>query len=391
MLIKYGAYNFTCFKEGINISMETKDIDESVEIDNNLYLTKLLCVKGGNGSGKTNILKAISFIAFFCAHSFKQLETDDEIPVESFFDSKEPSKFYIEFHINNIHYRYELVLTRNEVLSEKLYRIVRRKTLIIERKLNKFSYLINEFELLKMIKLRSNTSLISTANQYDFKEVKELFKFFDNISSNVANSGLRINPKFDFIRASEFYKSNPKMFQFAKQIIRKCTPGIVDIKLIKRTDENNKIINLPFFVHELSNSKKKMLRYLRESSGTRRLYLDLIRYFIALKSHSILILDEFDINYHPHILPILLDLFDNSQSNPFDSQLLFTTHNTEILNTMGKYRSILVNNEDNESYAYRIDQLPGDLVRSNGNIAKRYNEGKLGGVPNIWVHIRTEN
>ena len=39
--------------------------------------------------------------------------------------------------------------------------------------------------------------------------------------------------------------------------------------------------------------------------------------------------------------------------------------------------------EDNESFAYRLDELPGDLVRNDRSIVPPYTQGKLGGVPKL--------
>jgi hypothetical protein len=50
---------------------------------------------------------------------------------------------------------------------------------------------------------------------------------------------------------------------------------------------------------------------------------------------------------------------------------------------LGKYRTVLVNKEDNESYAYRLDELPGELVRNYRSIVSPYNKGHLGGVPKL--------
>ena len=94
-------------------------------------------------------------------------------------------------------------------------------------------------------------------------------------------------------------------------------------------------------------------------------------------------IDEFDIYFHPHILPKLLELFINPEINTRSTQLIFTTHNSEILDKISKYRTYLVNKEYNESYCYRLDEIPGDILRNDRSISKVYNSGKIGGVPRI--------
>jgi predicted ATPase len=94
-------------------------------------------------------------------------------------------------------------------------------------------------------------------------------------------------------------------------------------------------------------------------------------------------LDEFDIHLHPHILPKLIKLFLDPRSNPKGAQLLISTHDAEILNMLGRYRTFLVNKVENESFGYRLDELPGDIVRNDRPILPAYNEGKIGGVPRL--------
>ncbi|MEA1911137.1 MAG: ATP-binding protein, partial [Spirochaetota bacterium] len=77
------------------------------------------------------------------------------------------------------------------------------------------------------------------------------------------------------------------------------------------------------------------------------------------------------------------ELFTDESINTEDAQLLFTTHNSKIMDVLGKYRTILVNKEENESYLYRLDELPGDLIRNDRPIEPIYRSGKVGGVPKV--------
>ena len=65
--------------------------------------------------------------------------------------------------------------------------------------------------------------------------------------------------------------------------------------------------------------------------------------------------------------------------------MIFTTHNDNIMDIMGKYRITLLNKDKCESYAYRLDEIPGDILnlRNDRSILRVYNEGKIGGVPRL--------
>jgi AAA15 family ATPase/GTPase len=94
-------------------------------------------------------------------------------------------------------------------------------------------------------------------------------------------------------------------------------------------------------------------------------------------------MDEFDINFHPHILPLLIGIFDDKKLNKNNAQMLFTTHNTDIMDLIGKYRIVLINQKESESYGYRLDEISGDLLRNDRPITPGYRSGKLGGVPRV--------
>ncbi|MNP67524.1 hypothetical protein D3C76_1633680 [compost metagenome] len=79
----------------------------------------------------------------------------------------------------------------------------------------------------------------------------------------------------------------------------------------------------------------------------------------------------------------MLDLFIDEETNPDNAQLIFTSHNLEIMDYLGKYRTYLVAKEDSESYCYRLDEIPGDIIRNDRSISTLYRDGKLGGVPKI--------
>jgi len=97
---------------------------------------------------------------------------------------------------------------------------------------------------------------------------------------------------------------------------------------------------------------------------------------------GIAIIDELEVDLHPHLLPLIVELFANPQTNPKNSQLLFASHSVEILNYLEKEQVILVEkNENCKSELYRLDELKG--VRRDDNIYAKYMAGAYGAVPNI--------
>jgi AAA15 family ATPase/GTPase len=380
MILEYGVQNFFGFKEGASVSFKVPN-----KVPNVSGYAQMICVKGKNSSGKTNLLKALAFLSDFCFRSFDTYKPKSYIHIEPFFQNDEPTEFYIDFIQNGTTYRYELELTDKEVLRETLYRKNSRKVKVIERIKDKFTFTISEFDSLKVMKLRSNVSFISSYDQYEMDNMAlldDVFTFFRDILFNVGYSGMHDSmPNIDTI--SEMLYEDKFMLQFTKDIIVSCDTGIKNIKIKReKIKETGNYQYTPFFYHEAEGNLHK-LHYFEESSGTKALYCQLARYKVILEGGGFLCLDEFDINLHPHILPMLLDLFDNKETNPKGAQILFTTHNSEIMEYMGKYRTYLTEKENNECFAYRLDEIPSDIIRNDRSILNLYNNGKLGGVPDL--------
>lgn len=379
MLISYGAKNFFCFKEWIEVSLALGP-KVPVEVSNEMEASLSLCLKGGNASGKTNALKILSFLSYFCKDSFN-LKPDDEIAFDSFFNNKKPSEFYVEFKINNIKYTYELVLNKNIVLSEKIYKKEIRNTLVFSRIKN----IIKKNTLTKQksnLLLRSNASIISTFNQVEVKEIGPIYEFFSNITSNVNYYGLGGYNHGENEAVSELYNNNKDYLKFTIEMLKVFDTGISDIHIDSYLDEDKKKHYFPVFKHVLPDSSPE-LSFRAQSSGTKSLYNIMSIYLMSLKNGGILILDEFDITLHPDILPHLVDMFEDTKFNDLNAQLIFSTHNTDIIDKMGKYKTYLFNKEDGEGYCYRLDEIGGSVIRNDRPIVPLYKAGKIGGVPKI--------
>jgi len=378
VLLEYGAKNYFCFKDGTSVSFEL-DANCPESISGGRNFTPVLCVKGANGSGKTNLLKIPAFLGMFCARSF-YFETDQPIPLSSHFESADPTEFYAEFISGGVKYAYELVATDTEILRETIYRTRAKRTKVVERMGNEITTVTNALRKLTSIKLRWNVSIISMAHQYELSELADCYQFFSNIASNVGYSGLNhVTP--DVSTVSKALIGDQETLGFIKSFIQSCDAGISDI-VIHSMKKGDKTDYFPAFIHD-TTSGPGLITDITESSGTKVLFTTLGTYRKVLNTGGLLVLDEFDMNLHPHILPKLVNLFLDPEINVKDAQLIFTTHNSEIMNTLGRYRTYLVNKERNESYAYRLDEIPGDLLRNDRPITPAYNEGKIGGVPRL--------
>ena len=183
MFLDFGMSNFGSFREGVHVIFHSSR-DEKI-------IHPVLCVKGANASGKTQLLKALTFLQWFCSESFKELGVEDDIPVSAFKGHEDkPTYLYGRVMLNSVIFTYESEITRKGVVYETIRRKLQRDTIVLQREGNAIVSPTpkNIVSGLKNVTLRSNSSIISTVNQYqlDIDDLfKQLFNFFKLYHSNI--------------------------------------------------------------------------------------------------------------------------------------------------------------------------------------------------------------
>jgi AAA15 family ATPase/GTPase len=400
--------NFCSFANKTTISFE--DIRKGVETKSNMFsdtpsgdrLSKIMIVIGPNASGKTSALKALAFLSWFVSYSFVSLKGEkEEIPIDTFAfseDKESVSEFEIVFeHKANV-YKYILHLCRTHVVKEELYRKEETQhfNYLFKRNWNPetgnsdISQRINlKTEVLKEI-LRKNVSLISASVAIKNDFLTEIAEFWQKIISNVK----RVGKSWDtsslgergLFEATEVYNKNKDFFNKVVQFLKDIDLGLDGVSieesevLSAQTGEAKKIY-LPYGVHKVNETQYK-LPFAFESSGTKNMFVLLHFLLPVIQQGGIAVIDELEIDLHPHALPQIIELFANPAINPNNSQLLFTSHSLEILNHLEKEQIILVEKKQEcKSELYRLDEIKG--VRRDDNIYAKYMAGAYGAVPNI--------
>lgn len=383
MLISFGARNYMSFREGFEVSMELSASCPEA-ISGGKKFSEALCIIGANASGKTNIIRSLSYIAAFCCNSFTS-KPEDPLNIASFGWNKDPSYFFVEFMIDEFVYYYEVELTSKEVISEKLERKAARRVTLFSRKKNEFESCIRELNELSKIKLRKNVSVISIAHQYEISALEGIYAFFSNVVSNI--DPFFGDVKFDgqsenIFSISKRYNESEEILAYVKDKLARADTGITDIRIEPLKSPTGEDMFFPVFKHGTKEENIE-IPYFLESNGTRVLYSQLSLFKRVLDQGGVLLLDELDNNLHPDLHAWLIDFFLDPDSNPNNAQILFSSHNTAFMDKLSKYKIVLVNKEDNESFLYRLDELPGSLVRNDRSIESVYKTGKLGGTPNL--------
>jgi AAA15 family ATPase/GTPase len=378
MLLGFGGRNFYSFKEDFDVTLEHKD-----------EVLSVLGIKGANASGKTNVVRALSYIRMFMYDSFSQIKPEDGMLYKPFFDCSESTELYIHFKTDDIEYKYEIEFTQESLIKESLSRKESRWTTILIREEQNITECIKELDELKAINInRNNASIISIAHQHGLKELKTFYSFAENIATNVNILGKMTNNEhfMGYKDISKVYFKNKELLNLVGKLLNKADTGITRIEIIEIEDKITKELTYePLFYHVV-DSKIYKLQYNDESNGTRLLYRQLGAYLTALSLGSVIAYDEFDIGLHPDLSLMLIDLFEDKEKNRNGAQLIFTSHHSEVIDKLGKYRLVFVNKEDNESYLYRLDEIPGDILRPDRSIMPAYNSHKIGGRPKVMAH-----
>jgi AAA15 family ATPase/GTPase len=387
MIRKFGFRNFASFKEGAEISFLRKG---SSSDDFESEVGTVLGLKGANGSGKTNILKALSFLYSFCTKRMNTRGDETEagsevlIPFETFFQYEDIAEFYIEFSIKEKIYYYELDISKDGIVREELKRKVKQWVTCIVREGNKVVNSLSEFEELKRLNIKADQSIISLIDDYDFyndmPDLLDIRHKFIRMLTNVNQDGYRSNNDLeDYLLASKFYHRVPEALEFCEFIIRGVDPGVTSIIIEESVDKKTgDTVYYPMFEHTFGDDIFE-IGINHESMGSRSLFYQLYRYWMVIRDGGLLLLDEFDTHLHSMILPELIQLFTDKRINIHNAQLIITAHNTEIIDSLGRSRVVLVNKAGNESYSYRLDEV--SMLRNDRPITPVYMKGKIGGTP----------
>ena len=409
MIHSFTFKNFCSFAEEATIDFEVSR--KGVETRSNMFcdsstgtcLSKVTTVIGPNASGKTSALKALSFLGWFVRNSFAGLEGEKEsIPIDTFSFSK-TQKGIAEFEIVYEHdfgiYKYILHLCKTHVLKEELY--------TKDKKTNHFNYLFkrlwnsttDESDIVQRINLRAevikeilrrNVSLISAGIAIKNETITKISSFWQGIISNVNRVGKTWDTaslgEQGLFQATEEYRKNKELFEKATQFLRDVDLGLSNIAIQEGNAQNVETgevrkVHRALGVH-IINGKEYHLPFAFESSGTKNMFVLLHFLLPAIEQGGVAVIDELEIDLHPHTLPCIIELFANPESNPKNTQLLFTSYSFEILNHLEKEQIVLVEkNKDCKSELFRLNDLKG--VRRDDNIYAKYMAGAYGAVPNI--------
>lgn len=120
-----------------------------------------------------------------------------------------------------------------------------------------------------------------------------------------------------------------------------------------------------------------------ESEGTKKLFSLAGPLMDTLKNGRILFIDEFDARLHPLITYEIIRLFNSNKTNPKNAQIIFATHDTNLLSNKLFRRDQIWFAEKDKGGATHLYSLAEYKVRNDASFENDYIQGKYGAIPFI--------
>lgn len=417
MLVEFSVGNYRSFKEPVTFSMvaanlvaKDKKLDENnvFAVDDELKLLKSAVVYGANASGKSNLAKALIFMKWFMVNSSRETQSTDAINVEPFRlntdTENEPSYFELVFLMDGKRYRYGFEADNRQIISEWLYYVPKvRETRLFEREKNNFkiskNYKANGIQKVT----RDNALFLSVSAQFNVGIAEEILEFVSDELNIISPSQEDIcliytidclindDNKSDIIQlikkldlgigdiqveqedsiVDALPKNLPDSMKLIARDVKKAEAASIDT-LHKKFDKNGNY-----------QSAEKFNLKTNESKGTQKLFALSGLLINTLKEGDILVIDEFDSSLHLFITTAIVELFNSKSANPNNAQLIFMTHDTNLLSNKLFRRDQIWFTEKNRYGATDLYSLAEYKIRNDASFENDYIKGKYGAIPYI--------
>lgn len=405
MVLQIRLSNFFSINEEVVLDMqaaslqtrESKDLLGNTFVCNDERLLKTVAIYGANASGKSNIIKAIRACVqmIFESHNYNENTVFAFTPFK-FGGVGKPSRFYIRFLIDGVEYEYSFSLTKTEIITEELYYYPNgRKKLVFTRDERKGPDKKDIYEFRSAIRrpmdVAGNTSkktlFVSRASQMDRDVAKDVFRYFNErfilnyFGYNSYSIESLLNENKDLILKVLKAADSDIIDIRSQHELRSLTTAVFDPlsnQLLSRDDIQKPQLKITTF--HRNNPEVPFDFYSEESSGTQEFFHMMLTILNIIKGNKVLLIDEISMGLHVNLVEYILNLFHQSES----AQLIFSTHNTNLLNMrkLRKDQVYFVNKrDDGSSDLYSLFDFKD--FRENMDAEKAYLQGRFDAIPYI--------
>ena len=417
MLIEFNVQNYRSFKSQQSLNLLAAKIKEN---ENNKFkagkldLLKSVAIYGANASGKSNLVKAFSFMKYYIENSVSDFPNENKrINTERYLLStitdKEPSVFEVTFIKESIRYRYGFAVTTEKVVEEWLYHVENvQETLVFERdidgNINNPAKYKSDFKGLGE-KTKKNSLFLTVLGQFNNSIALKVSKWFSNVIIMSSNGEHNYYDIAQYIKENENKKRILNYLKVADLSIEDILleeknideiPGIPQA-LIDEIKNNSILppVAVRFdTIHKKYDDKNKHIDDVKfdmtrnESDGTNHFFNLIEPVDSTLIEGGVIIVDELDRSLHPLLVDSIVKMFHDPEINKNNAQLVFTTHYTKILNNESFRRDQIYFSEKTRYGETKLFSLveyivDGKKTRKDASYEKDYLSGKYGAVPFI--------
>ncbi len=402
MILDFWVKNFKSFKEEAHFSMEASSLREAwslpkaafIEPAANMKILPVAAIYGANASGKSNLFLAMATMRYYIQTSLARENVVDKIPVEPFRLSPgtrdEPTEFEISFLNGSRQFRYGFVANSNMVIEEwfhvKELKKRNKEKQVFYRDRDSFSYHPQLFSKGKVMLdselIKASVLVLTLGYQLNDETARSAMEWFIRFTTLTGN---RDHEYKDFSyqqiqQKTEIEKEMQELIRLADIGIKNLSTGVVMDRPSVFThhdvfDEKGDVVGEYMFILDS-----------QQSEGTQKFFHLLGPILYSLKYGNVLFIDEMDTKLHPNLMEKMVELFQDQRINRNQAQLIFTTHNTNLMDARLLRRDqIWITEKDRfgATHLYSIAEYKTGKgkARNKEAIETNYIEGKYGGVP----------
>jgi hypothetical protein len=368
-------------------------------------------VFGANGSGKTNLLKAMHDMRYLVLHSFRSGSPKGGMFRRPFVldpdAQREPSRFEVDILLSGVRHQYGFVIDDERVIEEWAYRFPKgRAALLFHRRLNDVEHGAAERSTGRTVSklLRPNALFLSTAASTNHPVLLPLYEWFignmalaeavsrqarQAMTTEMLDDPSRRERVVDLLRVADLgitgakkHPLDPEMKERLQRVVRILagTEGEPD-----GSDDGPDFDQLGVrLVHRGAEGEVEMQAD-DESLGT-LVWFGLVGPVVStLVGGTTLLADELDASLHPALVEQLIRLFQNPDTNPHHAQLIFNSHDPTLLGDSATDRLIgrdqVWFTEKGEDGSTRLYPLSDLSPRKEEAVGRRYLAGRYGATP----------
>jgi AAA15 family ATPase/GTPase len=410
MLIQFQVKNFRSLRHEQTLSMVATRGERAHEkntFDSGLHgvprLLKTTAVYGPNAAGKSNLLKALHFMQALVVNS-ASAAPGTPVPYSPFnfarSNRNQPTEFVIIFVEAKVRYEYAFKQNATRIIEERLTQyITNRGRMLFRRRYNeknrkdewKFSPFLKGPRGTWSESTRPNALFLSTASQLNSEQLLPVFQWFQK-RLVVLTGGTQLNPGLT-IQLLDTPEGKKQLLPF----LREADLGISDVKVNREIVPGTGGMVFGAFIEQKPNGPAHIVRITfehygddkhspplqlaDESSGTQIFFATAGAWLNVFANAEVLLMDEIDTSLHPLLTQFLIKKFHSSESNPKNAQLVFTTHNTTLLDQKLFRRDQIWFVEKDRVGASKLYPLADFKIRTGEAIEKWYLHGRYGALP----------